>query len=850
MSKKKSTKKSTKKQTPFDPLLLFVQDKLAPVQKFLSSYSPWTLASFAGGIVFALAIFFGLLLSSLTYLGAFGEVPGYLTLKSIKNRTAAEVYSDDGVLLGKYYIENRQNADMEEITPLLVNTLVATEDARFFEHSGIDFRAWLRVLVKSILLMDESAGGGSTLSQQLAKNLFPREDHLVFSLFVNKIKEMIVARRLEKLYTKEELLRLYLNTVPFSENVYGIKVAARRFFNTSPDALKVEQAAVLIGMLKGTTIYNPVKYPERSLKRRNLVINQMAKYGYLDEGFADKLKASPLNLDYQKEGTNAGTATYFREHLRQELEAILKPLKKADGSSYNLYTDGLKIYTTIDASMQRYAEEAVETQMAALQRRFYEDWKKGLPWGDNRVLQREIERSDRYRKLKKAGRSSEEIRTLFEQPVKMTVFSWSGGETEKEMSPLDSVKYYLTLLNTGFLAADPRTGGIKAWVGGINHKYFQYDHVKSRRQVGSTFKPIVYAAALQSGMLPCEYTPNREVTYTEYEDWQPKNADGEYGGVYSMAGALSSSVNAVSVEVALRAGLKRIANLGRAMGIQQDIPELPAISLGAVDASLQDMVRVYATLANGGLTPELYYLDRIETQDGKVLFKAKKPDSRNFPRNLEADHSAAMVQMLEKVVDGGTGKRLRSEYGLRIPLAGKTGTTQNQTDGWFLGFTPGLVVGTWVGADNPAVHFRSLGSGQGAATALPIWGKFMSKVAANKKLTPYTSGTFPKPSPYFQTLLECPAFLEDMPLMGDMVALNEMDMDFLKQFFSDMELPELYELIKTRPKRRYENALEYAGRLQRIQQRWDNQEERVEQLKNFWSKVFFSGDKQKNDNQQ
>lgn len=813
-------------------------------------YTPGYLLVIVIGGILGTAVFSGLLLSSLTYFGVFGEVPGYKSLKGIKNRTASEVYAADGVLMGKYYIENRQNAEMEEITPLLVNALVATEDARFFEHSGIDFRAWMRVLVKSVLLMDESSGGGSTLSQQLAKNLFPRTDYWFFSIFINKVREMIVARRLEQLYDKEELLRMYLNTVPFGENVYGIKVAAQRFFNVAPEKLKVEEAAVLVGMLKGTTLYNPLRNPERALQRRNLVLSQMVRYGYLTEEKRDSLKALPLNLKPYKEGTNLGIATYFREHLRLELEQLLKPLKKPDGTSYNLYTDGLRVFTTLDATMQRYAEEAVGSEMAALQRRFAEDWKKGVPWGKDAVLQREIGRSERFKTLQSAGASAERIRAEFAQPVKMTVFSWNGGETEKEMSPLDSIKYYLTLLNTGLLAADPQTGQIKAWVGGINHKYFQYDHVKSKRQTGSTFKPVVYAAALESGMLPCEYTPNREVTYAEYEDWQPKNADGKYGGVYSMAGALSHSVNAVSVEIALRAGLKNVARLGKSMGVRQDVPAVPAIALGAVDASLMDMVRVYATLANGGLTPDLFYLDRIETPDGKVLVQGKKPDPRQFERSLEADHSAAVIQMMEKVVNEGTAKRLRSTYGLHMPLAGKTGTTQNQTDGWFLGFTPKLVVGAWVGADNPAVHFRSLAYGQGAATALPVWGKFMAKVASNKKLASWTQGTFPSPSPYFQTLLQCPDFLDDLPVMDELVAVSPEDMAYLQQIFSEMNTAELLDMLRTRPRRSFESVVEYAERLQRVQARWENQEERVERLKAFWSKVFFSGNQDANQEDQ
>ena len=662
---------------------------------FYGRYPRWAIAGLITGGLGILGFLSVLVIAALVYFEALGPVPGYPELEAISNHNASEVYAEDGVLLGKYYVENRINADFEEISPDLINALVATEDARFFEHSGIDVRAAARVLVKSILLMDESSGGGSTLSQQLAKNLYPREDYLMLSMVVNKMREMLIARRLEKVYAKEELLRLYLNTVSFGEGIFGIKVAAQRFFNKSPEALNLEEAAVLVGMLKATTYYSPVRHPENAERRRNIVLGQMVRYGYLDAEVKDSLIQLPLETDYRPEGHNKGLATYFREHLRHELDDILKDYTKPDGTPYNLYTDGLRIYTSIDARLQRYAEEAVQEEMTKVQENFYEDWKKGTPWGSSEVLERAVRKSERYQKLKDKGLSEEAIDAIFQQPVPMTVFSWEKGEEEREMSPLDSVKYYLTLLNAGFLAADPSTGLIKAWVGGIDHKYFQYDHVFAKRQVGSTFKPVVYATALQSGMLPCEYTYNRQVAYAKYDNWSPRNADGEYDGVYSMEGALSNSVNTVTVEIMMRTGMDSVRQLGQAMGIESRIPAVPSIALGAVEASLYEMTKVYGTFANRGRRPEWHYLDRIETADGTVLAEFDRPNPRRFPRVLEKPQADMMIRMLESVVDSGTARKLRYHYGLYNDLAGKTGTTQNQSDGWFMGFNPRLVAGAW-----------------------------------------------------------------------------------------------------------------------------------------------------------
>ena len=550
--------------------------------------------------------------------GALGALPTIQQLKDIRNYTASEVYSEDGVLLGKYFIENRTNVGIDEISPNLANALVATEDARFFEHRGIDARAWFRVLFKTILMRNESGGGGSTLSQQLAKNLYPRQRYKLLSIPLNKIREMIIARRLEKLYSKDELLNLYLNTVPFSRNIYGAEVAARQFFNTNAKDIKIEEAAVLVGMLKGNTLYDPVIHPERSKQRRNIVLGQMEKYQYLSQTEADSLKALDLVLEYRKESNNDGLGTYFREHIRPELMKRLKDLKKPDGSDYNLYTDGLKIYTTINSKMQEYAEVAVQESMEKLQKDFDRHWKDREMYGQKNIVKDLVRKSDRYKKLKGAGRTEEEILRHFEKKVKMTVFTWEGAQ-QKEMSPLDSINYYFSLLNAGFLVMEPESGKIKAWVGGIDHAYFKYDHVKAKRQVGSTFKPIVYAQALERGMHPCEYIDNHLVTYTEYDDWKPENSDGKYGGVYSMEGALTKSVNTVAVDLIVRSGVDSVKMLAEKMGITSEVPEVPSIALGAVDASLYDMLKVYGTFANRGRRPEPIYISKIESAEGKAL---------------------------------------------------------------------------------------------------------------------------------------------------------------------------------------------------------------------------------------
>jgi penicillin-binding protein 1A len=799
----------------------------------------WVGAAFVAAM-FALAV--------LVYLGAFGPLPNYATLRAIRSNTASQVYSDDGKMLGKYYLENRLLADYEDISSRVVLALVATEDARFFEHGGIDLRAWMRVLVKTILLQDESAGGGSTLSQQLAKNLFPRQHFPLVGVPVNKFREMFIARRLERLYTKEELLHLYLNTVPFSENVFGIKVAAERFFNTTPAKLRTEEAAVLIGMLKGTTAFNPVRHPERALERRNVVLSQMEKYGYLRPAACDSLKNLPIRLDYRPESKYQGLATYLREHIRLELLDILKDYPKTDGSPYNLYTDGLKIYTTIDSRLQEYAEEAVHEHLSKLQADFDKQWKGKPAWGSDKLLTYAMKNSDRYKNLKANGLSEAEIERDFRQPIQMTVFSWKQGSEERRMSPLDSIKYYLTLLHAGFLAMEPATGRVLAWVGGVDHRFFKYDHVKSRRQVGSTMKPVVCAASLLNDILPCDYLDNQHVSYPEYENWSPENADGRYGGVYSMEGALSNSVNTAMVELALNTGIDEVRSLAMQMGVASDIPAEPAIALGAVESSLLDMAGVYAAFANGGLRPEPFHLTRIETADGQVIVDFDKKRNTEFQRVLPEQTAAMMTRMLQTAVDSGTAKRLRWQFGLPGALAGKTGTTQNYSDGWFIGYNPHVVAAVWIGGELPQIHFRNMSSGQASNTALPVWGLFCRKATQNMAFQTWKVSTFPALTDSLALLMECPLYLDERPAPDEDLA----DRPGWRGLFSGFLGSDRDESTgdgslsgKDETERTSSSATksEESQRIERKNVRLENKRERQKRRQAFWDR-FFGRDEQ------
>ncbi len=669
--------------------------------------------------------------------GFFGYIPPKSELRQVRNSTASEVYSRDEVLIGRYFLTNRVNAELDEISETLANALIATEDARFMKHSGIDMRALFRVLFRSLILNEESSGGGSTLSQQLAKNLYPRRTYRVATMLLNKIREMIIARRMEDVYTKKELLGMYLNTVPFSENVYGIKVAAQRFFNKSPKDLKIEEAAILVGMLKATTSYNPRTNTAKAKERRNLVLERMHKYKYLTDAEMDSLAGLPIQLEYDSlEVQNEGLATYFREFIRTEMEGVLKNFKKSNGEPYNHYTDGLKIYTTIDARLQKHAEDAVNEQLPKIQRRFNGEWSNQDPWEEPENFRKILEANPIYQGWKAKGFSHQGIVNRMSEKYPMELFDWKNGSIRRVMSQLDSIKYYLHQLNTGLVAADPETGAIRAWVGGFDHQFVKYDHVKSRRQVGSTFKPILYAQAVESGMDPCKYFPNQPKMYPEYENWQPKNSDNSYGGGYSLEGALTKSVNTVSVQIIMETGINPVRKLATDLGIKTKIPYAPSIALGTLETSLMEMVQAYSAFVNRGIKRPFYFIERIETADGELIAQFG-PNKNVEPekRVLSERTSDIMLKMMRSVTSGGTASSVRWKFGINSDFAGKTGTTQNQSDGWFIGLTQKLVAGVWVGGESPFIHFKSLDSGQGAATALPIWGSFMKRVYEDPKFS-------------------------------------------------------------------------------------------------------------------
>ncbi|NND05811.1 MAG: penicillin-binding protein [Saprospiraceae bacterium] len=805
------------------------------LQQWILQQSAIKLVLLGGGIFVLLCLTSVASMVLLVRSGAFGALPPYAELANIQNDQASEIYDHRGVLLGKYYVENRVNADSSELPQHLVQALIATEDARFFEHEGIDVRSLGRVLIKSILLSDESAGGGSTISQQLAKNLYPRKSYRYASIVINKLREMIIAHRMEQIYPKDRILRLYLNTVPFGGNAFGVKIAAQRYFSKKLKDLTIEEGAVLVGMLKATTYYNPKFHPERAQQRRNVVLKQMAKLGYLDEASATQLSATPMQLQYRPESHNLGLATYFREHIRQEVEAILAERVNSDGSPYQLYRDGLRIFTTLDAGLQRYAEAAVRTHLSELQQDFLKEWQGREPWATQALLQEAMQKSRRYQALKNDGKSAEEIEVIMSEPIAMTIFDWQHGEKEVTMSPLDSIRYFMQLLQTGMLVTEPQTGLVRAWVGGIDYKFIQYDHVKSRRQIGSTMKPLVYTAALRRGIEPCDYTENRLVKYANYKNWQPQNSDRNYGGHYSMAGALSHSVNTVAVDLALSAGIPSIRQLARDMGIEGNIPDEPSIALGTVEASLAELVQAYGTYANQGVKSPLHYLDRIEDQHGKVIYQS--PSASSGQRVLTREEAAVMTQLMTAVVDSGSARRLRYRYGLWGPIAGKTGTTQHQSDGWFVGYTPSLVAGVWVGAELPSVHFRSIRTGQGANSALPIWGLFMKKVKDNKRTARYLSGAFDLPIDSVMAAMDCPHFLPEMPELYD--SLNDLsDLLEFTQSVEGIESEQLGELMRDRPRKETETLSEYSQNIRARNTKVIEKRERKKKRKEFWGKLL------------
>ena len=721
-----------------------------------------------GAVKIAIYLFAGLISLPVILLfsiktGVIGKLPDKEQLSNIRNFDASEVFSADGKLLGRYYIQNRTVLEYDQLSKHLIDALVATEDARFFEHHGIDFKSLIRVFFKTLLLGDKSAGGGSTITQQLAKNIYHRQEYPFFSIIISKFREMLIASELEDIYSKQEILTLYLNTVPFGGNLFGVEAASQRFFQKSADKVNIQEAATLVGMLKATTYYNPKNNPDRALGRRNVVLSQMAKAALIQNKDLDSLTSLSIELNYKKTDENDGLATYFREHVRLTLNKLIPQITDSLGESYNLYTDGLKIYTTLDSRLQTYAEKAVFRHMRTLQKTFDEHWKgRNKPWeNDDDIMGLALNQSATYQRLKNSDLSSDSIDQLINLKNEMEVYSWNGKETQ-QMSTMDSIKFYLRFLNTGFLSVDPATGQIKAWVGGINHRFFKYDHVNenSKRQVGSIFKPIVYASALEQNISPCDYIKAEQEIYQEKDkEWKPANTDNEYEGKYSLEGALTESVNTVSVKVLEKAGIEKTISLARGMGIKSDIPEVPSIALGTPSISLIEMVEAYCTFVNKGKRAQPYFITRIENKEGNVIWKRPKPRTEQV---LSLATSQMMIEMLKNVVNSGTAIRLRSTYNLPNDIAGKTGTTQSNADGWFMAVTPKLVSGVWVGGEYPGIHFRTTALGQGANMALPIYAIYQQQINRNNNFAQISKARFPAPPASIQRELDCDPFKEDV----------------------------------------------------------------------------------------
>jgi len=726
-----------------------------------SSYIKWFWKLFVLGVLGITSMF---LLASV---GVFGELPDHTLLENPRTNLASEIISADGQLIAKYYLDdNRTPVDYNELPKHLVDALIATEDARFHEHSGIDGFGTLRAFA-----FLGKRGGASTISQQLARQLFVGE-HAKNTLerITQKIKEWIIAIRLERQYTKEEIIAQYFNIYDFGNYADGIRSAARIYFGKEPIALNLKESAMLVGMFKNSSFYNPRSHrnPVGTKNRRNVVLSQMAKYGFISEVIKDSLKQTELDLNYTPESHREGMATYFRAYLQEFMKdwASKEENRKPDGEKYNIYKDGLKIYTTIDSRMQQYAEKAVAKHMPRLQAEFFhQNTPRRNPTAPflelekeeiENVMNRGMRRSERWRKMRYDLKKSEkEIKSSFDEPTQMSVFSWEGGEyTEIDtvMTPRDSMRYYKSFLRPAMMAMEPQTGHVKAWVGGMNYRHFQYDMVKQgKRQIGSTFKPFVYAAAIdQLHLSPCDTLPRSQITIDAYkhgnpEPWAPKNSGGKYEGFLTLKSALANSVNTVTARLIDKIGPQPVIDLAHSLGVQQDILPVPSIALGTPDLSVYEMVAAYSSFANKGVYTKPVMITAIEDKNGTILFQTV-PETKDV---LSEEAAYVTVNLLKGVTEGGSGTRLRHTtatdivykeiitgypYEFDNPIAGKTGTTQNQSDGWFMGMVPNLVTGVWVGGEDRATHFEKIAYGQGASMALPIWALFMKSCYADTSL--------------------------------------------------------------------------------------------------------------------
>ncbi|HAK00108.1 MAG TPA: hypothetical protein DCM62_08790 [Bacteroidales bacterium] len=726
--------------------------------KNLYSNREWIRKILMYGAVSFLGIF--LLFQLLARVGFFGPVPRAEELKDLENHNSSTVYAAGGEVLGKYFIYDRNAITLEELSPWVLPALISTEDARFYSHRGTDYLALGRVLVKNIIMGRRSAGGGSTITRQLAKNLYPRQRRGMIWLVGEKVREGIIARRLERVYEKDEILTLYLNTVPFGENVFGIAAASQRFFSKHPSQLNIEETATLIGLLQATTTFNPRINPEASQRRRNVVIGQLERYGHIDEIKADSIMALPLEIDYNLLAHGHGPATYFREMLRNELKDIIDNYNARNGTSHNLYTGGLRIFTTIDYNLQMIAERAYSRQMQALQRSVDAHFARARPSAVQPLLNQLARRSARYQSLREEGKSSNRAMEIMREPSNILFFDWEG-EQALEKSPIDSIFASQKILHGSLVSLNPSNGHILAWIGGNNIRFFQFDQVLSRRQSGSAFKPFVYAAAIEAGVSPCEMITNERPVYEDYDNWSPENHDGFYDGYFSMEGALARSVNTVSTRYLTMAGYHAVIQIANAAGIRGKMPAVPSLALGTAETSLLDMTAAYSIFLNGGIPIRPSYLLRIEDREGNILYEAPNPQPQQ--QVITAETARLMARMLKSVVNSGTGASIRNFVGYEYDLAGKTGTTQNNSDGWFIGFGSNIITGVWVGLENPAfnsVYPLPFGA---SSSAVPIWADYHAGIRLHGRTRRYIAGNIPVPDPEFYDFYSCPMFVEELP---------------------------------------------------------------------------------------
>ncbi|MBJ2175431.1 transglycosylase domain-containing protein [Aureibaculum sp. A20] len=686
-----------------------------------------------------LAVLIGLFLTSIYY-GVFGPIHTIEELKAFKNQTATLVLSEDDELLGKFFSENRTNIKYEQLPKHLINALVATEDARYFEHDGVDSRSLLRVLFKTILFRDKSSGGGSTINQQLAKNMYGRKNHGPLSMLVNKSKEAFLAYRLEKIYSKEDILTLYLNTVPFGENVLGIEAASRRFFNKPIEEIKIEEAAILVGMLKANTYYNPRIYPDNAKRRRNVVLTQLEKYNYITAKIKDSLQNIPLQLDYANLESE-GPANYFLVQVKDEVNKILEDYNSENNTELTSNKDGLIITTTLNLQLQNQALNAFKSHLSVMQTRLRKQYHSGNSLKTlNKLITKELNR------LKLSDKANEK--------QNRELFSWDGVYTDS-ISIRDSISQSLTLLHAGLLALDPQTGAVKTWVGGIDFGTQPYDQIFAQRQIASTFKPILYASGLEQGIMPCSYLDNKSLIISDFDNWQPSNYDNSTGGNYSMAAALAKSMNIPTVNLFLNIPFANLEKLWKDLGFTSELPKKPSVALGTANSSIYELSRAYSAFANGGYLVEPKTVLSIKTGDGNIIYENKLLKPSENDRVISKNTSILLSAMLQKAINEGTGTSLKNKYGINIPIAGKTGTSQDYADAWFAAYTPKLVMVSRVGASSPSIRFNSGTNGSGSKLALPLVGKTLQNVKKQY------SASFPPLPEQYADALDCEDYLED-----------------------------------------------------------------------------------------